>query len=315
MKTRREQLAVYDVPLTGGGQVTPAIGPEMHVNAIYGSDQDTGKAGRPYKTLDKAFDTLAEMHARSAGSANHARLYIVGPFFENLVAPAGVTGVSVIGAANVPRWGSLTNASEGGGASWRTADGVTTEPCLTLHTQGWRIENILFAPGSADAGIEIQSANTDPEKTGGSCLIRNCRFAAGKWGINDNGGSGWVEIEGNRFEGQTTASIQCTSTANALPLAYRIEGNKFGHASASHIIAPFSKSWIKDNVFGTVASTAVYVDLTDGANNMVVGNYLAGVYNTSDYVAGTGDLWLGNYVTVISTQAPNGFTILAPAAP
>ena len=63
-----------------------------------------------------------------------------------------------------------------------------------------------------------------------------------------------------------------------------------------------------------MASTALYVDLTGGANNVVTGNMLGGVYTTADYVAGTSDLWLGNWVTVISTQAPNGFTILAPAA-
>jgi hypothetical protein len=71
-------------------------------------------------------------------------------------------------------------------------------------------------------------------------------------------------------------------------------------------------------VFALVASTAKYIDLThnsgQGLSNMVTGNTLAGVYTTADYVGAATDLWLGNWVTVVSTQAPNGFTITIAAA-
>lgn len=315
MITRHEKIAVFGFPRAGGGMVAPGFGPEVYVDALYGSDQDRGTAGRPFATMAKAFAYLQALQDDSQGQADDARIYLRGPIFENLTAPDDIVGVQIIGIGN-PHHGSTSNESEGTAPAWRTAAGVSTEPLLVLTTQGWGFHNILFAPGSADSAIELQSdGGASPEKTVSGTVISGCRFAQGKWAINDNGGSGYVSVIGNHFDGQTTASIEGTSTANALPLQWRVMGNYFGGASASHIIAAASKWEIKDNSFGTVASTAKYIDLNNGANNVVTKNTLGGVYNTDDYRAGTSDLWLGNWVTVISTQAPNGFTILAPAAP
>lgn len=241
-------------------------------------------------------------------------IYVRGKVTGNFTAPAGICDVSVVGASTAPRHGSASNTSEMGAASF-FATSSSTE-LFIIHCQGWRFANLLFSCPTTNAAIEIQSDGAaTPEKTGGNLQILDCRFSLGKYAIECNGGSGFVTVKGCSFEGQTTTSIVNTSTANALPLGWVIEDNKFGHASATHIDAPFSKSVIKNNTFATVASTAKYIDLTSGANNVVTGNTLGGVYNTDDYVAGTSDLWLGNWVTVISTQAPNGFTILAPAAP
>ena len=320
MWSRREQIAVYDFPREGGGQVTPAFGPEFYLDAIYGHDGDTGKSSiRPLKTITEVFGRLLEMHTHKAGSANHARINMIGPFFENLTAPVGVTGVSMIGCANAPRWGSLTNASEGGGASWRTASGVTDEPLLILINQGWRLENILFAGPSAETAIEIQSDGTaTPEITGGSCIIRNCRFAAGKYAITDNGGSGWVWVLNNDFEVQTTGSIVCLSTANAIPTGWRIQGNRFWTGSASHILSSATNWTITDNTFNTVAASALYINLqynaSQGSGNMLTRNTFGGVYTTGDYLFDSTDLALGNWVAVVSTQAPNGFTVAIPTA-
>ena len=48
---------------------------------------------------------------------------------------------------------------------------------------------------------------------------------------------------------------------------------------------------------------------------MVAKNILGGVYDTSDYVAGTGDVWLQNAVAVKAVTAPDGLSLAAPAAP
>lgn len=258
-----------------------------------------------------AFPTMA---AAFAVLGDNDVVHLRGPIFEHLTAPDGVTGVTIVGDGSGLRHGSTSNVAEGYAPSWRKSS--DSSPLLQIHSQGWRIAGILFQPGNSDAAIEILSDGAaTPEHTVSGLGIYGCRFAGGAVAIEDNGGSGFVEVIGNHFYGQTTCSILNTSTSNALPLAWRIEDNRFGGASAEHIDAPFSKAFIKGNVFGLVASTGHYVDLTGGENNMVVGNYLGGVYNTGDYVAGTSDLWLGNFVTAVSTQAPNGFTIAAPAAP
>lgn len=259
----------------------------------------------------QAFDTMAEALTKVD---NDDTIHLRGPIFENCTAPTDKTGVTILGDGAGLRHGSTSNESEGKAPAWRTASGVTDEPLITLSTQGWTIADILFAPGSASNGIhlETESAAT-PEKTLSGTRILNCRFAQGKYAIEDDGGAGYITIAGNHFDGQTTASIVHTN-GESLPLGWRILDNYFGGLSATHIDAPLVKSEIKGNSFGTVASTALYIDLTGGSDNVVTGNTLGGVYTTADYVAGTSDLWLGNWVTVISTQAPNGFTILAPAA-
>lgn len=276
-----------------------------YVDASRSASGDGRSPQSGFLTMEEAFAVVGDNDV----------IHLRGPIFEHLTAPDGVTGVTIIGDGSGLRHGSTSNVAEGFAPAWRkTSD---SSPLLQVHSQGWRIANILFQPGDSDTAIEILSDGAaDPEHTVSGLGIYGCRFgAAGLRAIEDNGGSGFVEVIGNHFYGQTGCSIINTSTSNALPLAWRIENNRFGGASAAHIDMPLSKAFVHGNVFGTVASTGIYVDLTSGANNMVTGNYLAGVYNTSDYVAGTSDLWLGNWVTVVSTQAPNGFSILAPAAP
>lgn len=256
------------------------------------------------KNPDTPNSDLSEILAQ-VGSGD--TIYVRGAVYANLTAPAAVNDVSIVGASTGPRHGSPTNTSEMGAASWRTASGVTDEPLFIVHTQGWRFANLLFAAGSADAAIELQTdSGATPEKTVSGTTVYDCRFSAGKYAVHDNGGAGLVTLARNRFEGQTTASVFNTA-GGTNPLMWSIEDNFFGHASATHIDAPLSHALIRGNVFATVASTAHYIDLTGGGNNTVVGNYLAGTYAHADYQDAAGDVWAGNY-----TEA--GITTAAPAA-
>jgi hypothetical protein len=286
--------------------ITDVPGSIWHVDAQNGGTSGDGHSwSRAFATMEQAFTVLGDNDV----------VRVRGPLYENLTAPDGVTGVTIVGDGSGLRWGSTTNVSEGYAPSWRTASGVTGTPLLQIHAQGWTIRDMLLAAPSADCAIELLSdGSATPEKTVSGTRIIGCEFAAGLRAIEDNGGSGYVTVQGCHFTGQTGCSIINTSTSNALPLEWKILGNYFGGASAAHIDAAFSKAFIHGNVFGLVAATGLYIDLTGGANNMVTGNYLAGTYTTADYVAGTNDLWLGNWVTVVSTQAPNGFTILPAAA-
>ena len=134
--------------------------------------------------------------------------------------------------------------------------------------------------------------------------IIGCRFAGGEYGIEDNGGAGFVTVMGNRFEACTIAAIGNVSTSNALPLQWDVIGNIFANGSAHHIDAPASKWTIAHNWFHTVSGTDHYIDLTGGGNNAVgPGNFLMGAYAHADYQDATGDIWAGNYVEAGNTTA------------
>jgi len=277
-----------------------------YVDSVNGSDSYGGRsADNAFATMTKAFTKVASFD----------EIYVRNGIYENLSTPAGVNDVTIVGCGNKPRHDNLTDASKKGAAAWRTGTGVTDKPLLIVRTQGWRIVNMLLAGPSAEACIQLLR-DTTYDASHFSAI--GCRFAGGKYGITNNGGAGFVGLYDNIFQTQTTASIECLSTAIAVPLIWDIQGNEFLYGSASHILSSASNWTIKDNVFALVASTAKYIDLThnsgQGLSNMVTGNTLAGVYTTADYVGSATDLWLGNWVTVVSTQAPNGFTITIAAA-
>jgi len=291
--------------LLGG---TNPFGQHWYVNAEVTNSGDGTSPSQGFKTMAEAF----------AKVDNDDTIHLRGPIYENLTVPQK-TGVTILGDGAGLRHGSTTNTSEGYAPSWRTGSGVTDEPLLIMTTQGWTIANILFSPPSAETGIELHSDTTGTyEETMSGTRIIGCRFAQGKYAITDDGGSGFVSVIGNRFEGQTTCSIETLNTAHAVPLQWEVRDNYFGYLSASHIRVSASSWNIKNNTFAKVASTAVYIDLTyisgQGLNNVVTQNTFAGVYTTADYIGAATDLWLGNWVTVVSTQAPNGFTIAIAAA-
>lgn len=285
--------------------------------AADGANGRTGKSERQaLASMTEAFARLTAAHTRTPGSAHGSTIHLNGPIFENATGPASVSGITIKGFGGGLRHGSLANHAEGYAPAWRTASGVTATPLLLLTTQGIRIRDILMAPPSAAAGIKIVSDSlADPEKTLSGLDIANVRFPGGKYAIEDAGGAGFVTIrEGCRFEGQTTTSIECTSTSNALPLQWQILDSYFGYLSAAHIKAAASHWLLRGNVFATVAAAGKYIDLTGGANNFVTKNTLGGVYDTSDYVAGTSDSWLQNAVAVKATTAPDGLTLSVPTA-
>jgi len=278
-----------------------------YVNSITGSD--TQHDGR---SADSAFDTMTQAFTKVGdGDVIHLR----GGIYENLTTPAGITDVTIIGESTKPRHDNLTDAQKMGAAAWRTATAVTDEPLLIVRSQGWRVVNILFAGPSAETCIQLLR-DTTYDSSHFSAI--GCRFAGGAYAITNNGGAGFVGLYGNTFQTQTTASICGLTTAIAVPLLWDIQDNFFCYGSASHILSSASNWQIKNNTFALVASTAKYIDLThnsgQGLSNMVTGNTFAGVYTTADYVGAATDLWLGNWVTIITTQAPNGFTVTVPAA-
>jgi hypothetical protein len=308
-RRRFDPLTVFGMPVEGGGLI-PTVGREWFVNT-----QHTGAFGTG-RSFDRPLRTMAEAFAKVA---TYDKIYVKNGVYENLQTPYGVNDVSIIGVGNKPRHDNLTNPTKKGAAAWRTASGVTASPLLEVRTQGWRVVNMLFAPPSGAPGIKLSRAASGggvDETDSSHFSMIGCRVAAGQNAIENAGGAAFVLLKDNRFEAQTASSVVCTSTSIAVPLQWDVIDNYFGFLSASHILSSASSWRIKGNVFGPVASTAKYIDLThnsgQGLNNMVVENTLAGVYELSDYVGGTGDKWLGNWVTAEGTTAPDGFTILPP---
>jgi hypothetical protein len=265
-----------------------------YVNVEDGNDtvHDGLSADRAFATMGKAFTTVTD----------NGVIHLRGPVTENLTCPDGITGVTVVGDGAGLRHGSTSNVAEGYAASWFDD---SEDPLVQVHSQGWTFANILFAPHSGDAAIEILSdSGEDPEHSASGLRVVGNRFAGGEHAIKDVGGSGYVTVAYNHFDTCTTAAIQNTSISNALPLQWRIYENDFVW-NAIHIDAAFSKSFIYNNRVGLVSASGLYIDLTGGANNEVAGNYLAGSYDNSDYIAGTSDVWAGNYGTAgLLSDAP-----------
>mgnify|MGYP001293253179 CR=1 FL=1 len=278
-----------------------------YVNSITGSDteHDGRSADSAFDTMDKAFDSVGD------GDVIHLR----GGIYENLTTPAGITDVTIIGETTKPRHDNLTDAQKMGAAAWRTATSVTDQPLLIVRSQGWRVVNILFAGPTAEACIQLLR-DTTYDSSHFSAV--GCRFSGGAYAITNKGGAGFVGLYGNTFQTQTTASIECLNTGIAVPLIWDIQDNFFCYGSASHIRSSASNWLLKNNVFATVASTAIYVDLaynsSQGLANVLTGNTFAGTYHTADYNFSATDIALGNWVAVRTTQAPNGYTIMIPAA-
>jgi len=284
-----------------------------YVNTVAGSGAADGYDGddprAPLLTMTEAFTRIG------SGDIIHLR----GGVYENLTTPAGVNDVTIRGESTKPRHDHLTDATKKGAACWKTASDVTDEPLLIVRTQGWRVENLLIAPPSGEAGIQLLR-DTTYDASHFSAI--GCRFAqtSGKYAITNNGGAGFVGLYGNWFQGMATAAILCLTTAIAVPLMWDIQDNFFGYANASHILSSASHWRIKNNEFMTVAAEALYIDLTynsgQGLANVVTKNLLAGGYDTADYIGSATDDWTGNFSADVAEAevGDNGITILPPAA-
>ena len=287
------------------------------VDTVNGLDTNDGKSWA------LAFQTMS---AALSAVATGGFIYFRGDVREELVGSNLKFDVTIIGVgskhhADVPAAGYHPGAS-----AWRPpASPTAATPLIKVRGRGWKFINIMFdCPVDAAAiYLERNALEGTSEYDAGHATIIGCDFRNGKYGIQDVGGCFNVRIEDCDFETLDEASgvaIVNTSTAVAVPRRWVIQGNRFQMDSSTegnltHIDSPLNGSTIKDNVFGTVKSTGKYIDLTGGTGNVVAKNILGGVYDTDDYVGGTGDLWLQNAVAVKAVTAPDGLTLAAPAAP
>lgn len=299
------------------GELFPRPAPAYFVDTVNGSNNNNGQS------FESAFATMA---AALTAAVTGSTIYFTGDVREELTGSNLKFDITIIGVgskhhADVPAEGYHPGASV-----WRApASPTATTPLIKVRGRGWKFINILFdCPVDAAAiYLERNALSGTSEYDASHASIIGCDFRNGKYAIQDVGGAFNVRIEDCDFETIDEASgcaIINTSAAVANPRRWVIIDNRFQPDSSTegnlqHIDSPLQGSAIKDNIFGTVKSTGIYIDLTGGAGNAVINNALGGVYDTSDYVGGTGDMWLHNYVAVKVTTAPDGLTLVAPGAP
>lgn len=242
-------------------------------------------------------------------------IYAVGNIREQLVTPAQIFDVTVIGAGNRPRNADAVPAGGNWAAcTWRApAAGVAAQATVRVIQQGWSFVNILFGMYDADAaGVEVvRNAGADnAERDGSHCSIIGCRFGGAGVGVRLTATSFTenpfnVLISGNKFNG-CTFGIQATA---AQPNSCNIEHNVF-QGCTNAITAKFQASLIGPGnvVYGfTAASSSGGIDIrSGGANNFVTGNYLGGTYSKAGgYNTEANDEWQGNFTSAgVNTADP-----------
>lgn len=279
-----------------------AKGRAWFVDTSSGVNGDGKSPATAFSTMDRAFDSLA------SGDV----IYFVGKVTEQLVTPAQVFDVTVVGCGNRPRHADSTPA----GGSWAASQwgppasgGTAAQATVRVIQQGWRFVNILFTMIDANAaGVEVvrNSASGNSERDASHTEILGCKFAGAGLGVK-YGATSFAEnvtnvlVQGNTFLSNSTA-IKGTSGFGGLN--WQIKDNDF-ITCTNDIVGPFVGSKIIGNRM-SLAPTASIV-LTGGSGNMVHYNALPGTYaDGALYSPGTSDNWNGN-------AASTGFTAAVPA--
>lgn len=284
----------------------PVRGRVWHVDAISGNNSNTGRDWTsPFLTMAKAFTSVD----------NGDVIRFKGKVREQLVTPVQVFDVTVIGEGNRPRHADSTPAGgDEAAATWAApaSPTATTALCRVLQ-QGWRFENILFAPHTDYGALEfVRNAGAgNAERDASHGVVRNCRFAAGAYHIMIGKAGEFSEIvnnlliQGNTFNDATTTSL---FSPNAYSQRLQVLDNVF-QGNVNSIIVPATKSVIARNFMGSFTTKSI--DLVGGGGlNIITLNYLSGTYDIASGYRGSNanDEWGGNM-----NSLAGGWTAADPA--
>lgn len=277
------------------------VGNIWYVNGE-GADYD-GLDGHGGRSPQDAFATIAYALTKIA---SYDIIVLSGVFREQVVAPTNIYDVTILGAGNRTRQATDGGVATGGGATWMApASPVATTPLIQIIRQGWTIENVMFNPVTNSAAVRLTTSGGLNEA--GQFTFRNNLVmggGTGQIGIEDNGGSGFVVVEGSEFQGLTGTALLGLSTSNAVPLSWRIENNKF-QQNTNDIKMSLSYAQILGNRFLTAGAGATNKVIsttflsTQGGNNQVLLNFFnnteAQIAPGTGYTGASTDLWQ-NYV-------------------
>lgn len=236
-------------------------------------------------------------------------IVLMGVLREQAVAPDDVFDVLVLGGANRPRQATSGGEPTGGGAYWTAPTSPTAlTPLIELTRQGWTFQNICFNPTTSSAAVRLTRSASVDLIDAGHATFSECYFVGGgtgQIGIEDNGGSGFVLIDGCRFKLLTGTAILGLNTAAALTQEWQILNNSFNQ-NTNDIKMSLAWSRIQNNNFNTAGAGATNKVIStiavagQGNNNGVVDNYFndaaAGVVATEGYSGSATDHWM-NFAT------------------
>ena len=278
----------------------PVLGASIFGNPWW-VDGNLGSIWGPGDSRSQPYKGLTAVLAKvSPGDTVYAK----GNFVENVVAPAGLFNIKIIGVPDPPRHADAHTGNNGYFAStWKASS--QTEPLIKLRQQGWTIANFLLDAPTSDAAVEFlrDAAAGDAERDSSHARILNCRFASGATGILITGTENVfdVEVAGCTFNDLTDAIKGDTAWR------WHIHNNLF-MANTNHIDSGFTQSVIERNVFGKFTTKSI--DLRGGADNVVTTNALSGTYSELGgyFASGASDEWGGNY-----NSTSGGITASDPA--
>jgi hypothetical protein len=287
----------------------PTRGRDWFVDGNVGSDSNDGTSwAEALLTMNRVFTN---------GLASGDRIYFTGNIAEQLVTPAGVFDVAIIGAGTNPRHPDAHTGNNGyTSARWKLpASPVAATPCLKVLQQGWRFVNFLWTADTSQECCRVfrDGGAGDAERDASHAEFIGMRFDGAGVGIMAHGGPNWVRVENCRFRGMTTGIGNTTGAGIGTNHMWEIVGNRFTD-NTNHVVIPLNMGVVARNVFGKFTTKAL--DLTGGAgSNQVVGNYMSGDYDAA-YVAAASDNWIGNIAEDVAsgeTEA-DGATNSVPVA-
>jgi hypothetical protein len=278
-------VSSFGVPVLAGPTV---FGKVWFVNTVTGSDGNDGQSvDSPFLTMAKALSRVGDNDV----------VYFRGTVREQIVAPLGVQGVSIIGAA-----GGGVRDDDGAKWTYPASGAVAGSALLLVREQGWSVSNFLMTPEpTSGAAIELRRAEDATYPDASHFVATGMRFVGidvtTTYGIRDIGGCSNVLVQNCEFY-LTTTGLYCSSTAIAVPLRWKVLGNRFLQ-NTNDIIVPSSYCIFEGNRFMSSAATEK-VEISGGGYCIVTGNVFpdaaADIDPAHGYDGNATDTWTGNLV-------------------
>lgn len=277
-------ISSFGVPVLAG----PTVFGNVWFVDTTASGTGTGKSpSQAFTTMERALDAVGDNDA----------IFFKGVVREQLVAPLGVQGVSIIGAA-----GGGVRDDDGAKWTYPASGAVAGQALLECREQGWSFYNFLMTPEpTSGAAVKLHRAESATYPDASHAIFRGMRFVGidvtTTYGIQDVGGCSNVLVDDCEFYLCTTG-YYCSSTAIAVPLRCKIQNSRFLQ-NTNDIIAPMSYCQITGNRFYSSAATTK-INNSGGGNCIVTGNVFpdaaADIDPAHGYDGNATDVWTGNLV-------------------
>lgn len=290
-------ISSFGVPIYGNSDNVSYFGTQWFVDTVNGSDGNNGRSPtNAFQTMGRA---LYLSGGTTANVSDNDVIWFIGTVREQLVAPVGVTGVTIIGMA-----GGGVRDDDGAKWTYPSSGAVAGQSLLRLREQGWGVQNFLMTPEpTSGACITLGRGEVTDNMDSSHFIASGMRFVGidvtTTYGIRDIGGCSNVLIDNCEFYLLTTG-YWCSSTAIANPLRCKVLNSRFIQ-NTNDIILPSTAGVFQGNKHFSSAATEK-VEISGGAGiNVVTGcnfpDAAADIDPAHGYDGESTDLWEQNYAT------------------